>query len=191
MNPMWKILKWTGAFLLVMMVLRALTTPTTMGIATSDGQDAAFVLLVVFGMFAVIIWATGKAIGAVRKSRRDITLNISGGVVGNLNLGKVLGSLNSNIENLETHGNNKLAEVLSEISHCITASNTASEKVKMDLLEKLSFISSEASKEKGEQNKSVLKSVIESLDSTLSTISDIAGVWSKGKSILVGLLSLI
>jgi len=166
---------------------------------STAGGEAALTVFISLFFLAIIFYVFFKTIVKVirilvsfslRKRSKVIHLNISGGIIGNLNLGKVVGGMNANMSNLMTNGHEEVAETLKELVETLAQSSSINEHEKKDLLQKLAYVSDESVREKDERNNPVLSSVIESLDEGLSKIEALHGIWVRSKLLLTSFLCL-
>ncbi len=72
------------------------------------------------------------------------TFNISNSTIANLNLGNVVGDLNSSIQNLNTEGCNELAKEIRNMTEAIASSKDLKDDARRELLEHLAVVSAEA-----------------------------------------------
>ena len=116
---------------------------------------------------------------------RNIEININGGKVSNLNLGKIIGNVNNNIEELNKSGSYDITKSIKEITEAITQASTLNDDLKLEYLEYLKLLSEEAIKPKENRNYPVIRTVLKTIGAALSNISSIEQIWSTyGPSIL-------
>ena len=112
--------------------------------------------------------------------------------VGGINLNNIkvdsstIGELNTNyiqsvdvaITNLKQSGNDQLANAINILTDSVIASNDLQNKIKDELIEILSFISSEATAPPERQRKAIAKSVIKKFEDTLSVSTQLTQLWT-------------
>lgn len=118
-----------------------------------------------------------------KKSKRTfmkkVQINISGGQVGNLNLGKVSGDLNANLESIAQNGGDEVAMNLKELAEKILKSDSLSDGEKKSTIEEVNELTNQLSKPNEERKPVLIKSLTKSIDGILSTTKMIAPIWSK------------
>ena len=95
-----------------------------------------------------------------RQARLATTINISQSSVATLNLGTVVGELNSSIQTLTNAGQDDLAKSIRQLTEAITASPHFEESLRKDLLEHLALVSAEAALPAEKRKRGPLRSSI-------------------------------
>jgi hypothetical protein len=85
------------------------------------------------------------------KEEKNVTLNISHSTIAGLNLGTVIGDLTASVQTLDGSGQKELAERIKVLAEAIANSATVQEALRKEMLEHLSFVSSEASLPSGQR----------------------------------------
>lgn len=114
----------------------------------------------------------------------NMTINISGGQIGNLNLGEIIGDLQATLRAVTDQGGDTVAECLKQLSEAIVRSKGLEDSAKAESLDQVKEVASQAATEPAKRKKGILKSILATLKSTLSGINDIAGVWVHAEEIL-------
>ncbi len=138
-------------------------------------------------------WATAEQEERQRKAQARIatTVNISHSAVATLNLGSIVGELNSSIQILSNAGQGELAKSVGQLTEAITASPHFNETLRRDLLEHLALVSAEAALPVEKRKMGPLKSSIATLRSGLSVATQLVTLWQAVEQALkaVGILS--
>lgn len=99
--------------------------------------------------------------------------------VGILNTGEIH-QLDANIDLLKGRQDNKeLAKLINEFAQTIIDSNEIKTGIKNELIEHMTFISSEVSKPKSERKKNIAKTILSGIKETASTITVLIPLWEK------------
>lgn len=112
-----------------------------------------------------------------RQARPAMTINISQSTVATLNLGTVVGELNSSIQTLTNAGQDDLAKSIQQLTEAITASLHSEEPLRKDLLEHLALVSAEAALPAERRKMGPLRSSIGILRSSLSVATELFTLW--------------
>lgn len=105
------------------------------------------------------------------------TVHISNSTISNLNLGNVVGDLNSSIQQLDTEGRNDLAEALRNLTEAVGASGDLNDEIRKEMLEHLSIVSGEAAKPAGSRKMGPLKTSFEAIKSGLAVGTQLMMLW--------------
>ncbi|MBC8553117.1 MAG: hypothetical protein H8D23_26150 [Candidatus Brocadiales bacterium] len=104
--------------------------------------------------------------------------------IGALNTGNIQ-SVDASITNLKQSGNEQLANAIVTITDSVIASSDLQDKIKDELIEILSFISSEATAPPGQQRKGIAKSVIKKFEDTISVSATLTQLWATWRLVIV------
>ena len=104
-------------------------------------------------------------------------VHISNSTISNLNLGNVVGDLNSSIQQLSTEGRNDLAEALRKLTEAVGASEQMNDEVRKEVLEHLSIVSGEAAKPAGSRKMGPLKTSLEAVKSGVALGTQLLTLW--------------
>jgi Mg-chelatase subunit ChlD len=104
-------------------------------------------------------------------------VHISNSTISNLNLGNVVGDLNSSIQQLSTEGRNDLAEALRKLTEVVGASEQMNDEVRKEVLEHLSIVSGEAAKPAGSRRMGPLKTSLEAVKSGVALGTQLLTLW--------------
>jgi len=104
-------------------------------------------------------------------------INISHSTVGNINLGNVIGDLNSSIKQLTAEGYRELGDALQNLGEAILASKEIGNSEKKDLLEHAAFVSGEMALPSEQRKMGPVKTSIEALKSGVQVATQLVGLW--------------
>lgn len=119
-------------------------------------------------------------------------INISGATIGILNTGKIedAESISINITNLREMGQEQIATAIEKLAEAIKGSNELENIKKQEFIEQLGELSNQATLSSERRLRpSVLKSLTATLAASLSTVSDIAQIWSVWGPIIIAFFS--
>jgi len=111
-------------------------------------------------------------------------INISDSTIASLNLGTVVGDLTASIQTLNEHGQKDLADKIQTLTEAIAASTTVENAHRKELLEHLSFVSTEAALPPDRRKMGPLKSSVAFLRGGLTTATQLAALWPPIEEIL-------
>jgi len=115
---------------------------------------------------------------------QEITITVSGGQIGTLNLGTIVGNINNNLAALDHEGQKEVAEALKHIGEAILEDDRLDDSGKRDLTEHVQYLSEQAHKPKPERS-SIVKSALEHLEKALAVAGSAAGAWSQFGPVLL------
>ncbi len=104
--------------------------------------------------------------------------------IGELNAGNIQ-SVDASITKLKQGDNEQLANALVILTDSVIASGDLQNKTKDDLIEILSFISSEATAPPEQLRKAIAKSVIKKFEDTISVSAKLTQLWTTWKPVIV------
>jgi len=104
-------------------------------------------------------------------------ITISNSMVGNLNLGTVIGNLNSSIRQLTVEGHKDLGAALSKLSEAILISDELGDSAKKELLEHAAFVSGEMTLPEEQRKMAPVRTSIEMLKSGVLVASQLVTLW--------------
>ncbi len=105
--------------------------------------------------------------------------------IGNLNLGTVIGDLNSTINTLSAGGHGDLAGAIQQLSEAISANSTLGNK--KELLENLSFVSEQAALPPAKRKTSPIKAAWNAIEAGVGPVSSLIGLAEKVEVVLRGI----
>jgi hypothetical protein len=108
---------------------------------------------------------------------RVTTFNISHSTIANLNLGSVMGDLNSSIQHLNTEGRNELAEEFRKMAEAIGSSQDLNDDARKEMLENLSVVSEESAKPPEQRKMGPLKSSLVAIKSSIGIAAQLLAVY--------------
>ncbi len=123
-------------------------------------------------------------------SQQSISINVSGGQIGNLNLGKIIGNINTSLKSIEADAGDKVATAIKAVGDSILSSKDLSETSKKDALEQLDGLATEAKAAEPERKQGIAKSLLTSLDSLLATAGRAGEIWLKYKDVFHSLFQI-
>jgi hypothetical protein len=103
--------------------------------------------------------------------------NISYSTIANLNLGTVVGDLNSSIQQLNTAGQKALAEEFRKMTGAIGGSQDLNDEARKEMLEHLSVVSEESAKPPEQRKMGPVKSSLTALKSALGVAAPLFSVY--------------
>jgi hypothetical protein len=106
-----------------------------------------------------------------------MTVHISNSTISGLNLGNVVGDLNSSIQQLNTEGRNELADTLKKMTEAVAVSTELDDSVRKDVLEQLSVVSGEAAKPAEMRKMGPLKTSFEAVKSGVALGTQLLTLW--------------
>ncbi|MDP6924133.1 MAG: hypothetical protein QGI94_05035 [Candidatus Scalindua sp.] len=104
-------------------------------------------------------------------------IKVDSSIVGVLNTGSIQ-SVDASITNLKQGGNEQLAEALSTLTDSVIASSDLLDKTKDELIEILSYISSELTVPPEQIRKAIAKSVIKKFEDTINVSAKLTQLWT-------------
>lgn len=111
-----------------------------------------------------------------------ISINITGGSFGVLNVGKIVGNVKTNIESLASV-NGQIAEAFRNVIDVIET-NVDNHEEKRKILQKIELLTEQANLSPDLRNKDRIKKAFRSLSTSLNAIGSIASIWGQwGKQI--------
>lgn len=106
------------------------------------------------------------------------TINVDNSVIGSINTGRVK-QIEVAMNHIKNLGNDRLAETLKELTEKIIHTNELDIKAKNELIEQISFISSQATLPQNQQQSGIIKAIIKSFKNTISTSASLITIWDK------------
>jgi acyl carrier protein len=126
----------------------------------------------------------GNAGGALMKdSEQSVAINISGGQVGNLNLGKLRGNVKANLSSLVSQGGDEVAESFAKLLDAVQNNKSLSQTDRNASLEQIEELSRQAGLPADQRKVGIAQSLITSLTSLLGGVDSLALLWSQCVSI--------
>jgi hypothetical protein len=104
-------------------------------------------------------------------------VNIHGSTVAALNLGNVIGNIQSVIVSLQSGGNRELAEWLKALIEKVAAAEELGDG-RRDVIDSLTVIGEEAAKPQAERRVGVVRSLMRSVGAVLGHAAHLAQIWS-------------
>jgi hypothetical protein len=120
----------------------------------------------------------------LKEEPKVATLNISNSTIANLNLGNVMGDLNSSIQNLNAMGRNEVAEGLKGMTEAIASSQDLGDDARKDALEHLAIVSTEAAMPPEMRKMGPLKTSIAAIKSSIGVTAQLVSIWQGLEHIL-------
>lgn len=126
-------------------------------------------------------------LGLHREAVPVTSIHISNSTIATLNLGTVVGDLNSSIQNLTNQGHADMATAIQRLAEAIAASQELQDAQRRDLLEHLSLVGTEAEHPAESRRAGLLKSSISFLQTGLNITGQLATLWSAAEHALKAL----
>ena len=123
-----------------------------------------------------------RAILGSNESRR-ITVSVSGGQVGALNLGTVVGNIESNLNQIDTNDKD-LAEALKKLTEVVLKSGQLSSDEKKQITEQVEELSHQAAIPQAERKIGIVAGLSNAVAMALSHLSDFDKIWPVAKGLL-------
>jgi hypothetical protein len=111
------------------------------------------------------------------------TINVDNSVIGSINTGKVK-QIEVAMNHINNLGNEELASALKELTEKIISSSDLNINLKNEIIEQISFLSSQATIPKNKQQSSVIKAIINSIKNTISVSAALITIWDKLEPLL-------
>jgi hypothetical protein len=105
------------------------------------------------------------------------TFNISNNTIANLNLGNVVGDLNSSIQQLNTEGHKELAEVVRKMTEAVASSEELQDDARKEMLEHLAVVSEESAKAPERRKMGPLKSSLAAIKTGIGVAAQLFGIY--------------
>ncbi len=109
----------------------------------------------------------------------SVVINVSGGQIGSLNLGTIVGDIEVHLTSLKNQGGEELADTLRKLTEEVLASKKLNENEKLEATEQIEEITKQADLPDAGRKKGVMRSVISTLGSTLSVIEELKPLWER------------
>jgi hypothetical protein len=119
-----------------------------------------------------------------REESKTTTFNISNSTIANLNLGNVVGDLNSSIQHLNSEGRNEMAEGFRKMTEAIGSSQDLNDDARKELLEHLVVVSGEAAKPPEKRKMAPLKTSVEAIRSGIGIATQLLTLWEAAERAL-------
>lgn len=108
-----------------------------------------------------------------------ISVTISHSKVGNLNLGTIIGNVNSILVGLsDSEENAAFKQAIREIMEAVAQAEDLDDALKSEVVENLQFISNEATKPPQDQKKSIIRAILQGIGVSLNTAGSLASIWT-------------
>jgi hypothetical protein len=120
----------------------------------------------------------------LHKEENPVTFNISHSTIASLNLGTVVGDLTASVQVLNSQGQQELATVIQTLAEALAASTELQQDRRKELMEHLSFVSTEVALPPEKRKMGPLRSSIAVLREGLSVVGQLASLWAPAEQIL-------
>jgi hypothetical protein len=118
------------------------------------------------------------------ESARPIHFEIKNSQIGTLNLGTILGGVETNLTVLENRDAEEVSKGLTELTQAAIDDEDLIEDARRELIESISILSEEAAKEPEERRATIVTSVMNSLALMTSTAAGLATIWTTVEPVL-------
>ena len=105
-------------------------------------------------------------------------IKVSDSVIGSVNSGDVE-KIDVAMTNIQHSGNTKIADALKSLTETVLECKEITSDLKNELIQNLSFVSQQVSTPQGARKQGVLRSVLAGIKDGVSTVSSLAGLWTK------------
>ena len=117
------------------------------------------------------------SLGMHEPARPGVIISIQGSTVAALNLGNVMGNIQSVIVSLEDSGNRELAEGLKNLIEKVAAAEELGSQ-RRDVIDSLTVIGEEAAKPQTDRRTGVARSLMRSVGAALGHVANLAQIWT-------------
>lgn len=112
-------------------------------------------------------------------------VTVNGGNVGVINYGNV-NDIQVHLQTLVQNGNVGIADAMANLTNAILNANDVAESQKNELLEKIAFLTEQASVPTAQRKPGIIKSIISAVKEGADAISSIASAWGAVEPVLYG-----
>ncbi len=117
-------------------------------------------------------------LGLHREGEQNVTtFNISNSTIAGLNLGNVIGDLNSSIQHLNTEGHTALGGEVAKLTEAVAASTELDDGARKEVLEHLAVVTAEAAKPTEQRRMGPLKTSVEAIRSAILVGTQMVTLW--------------
>ena len=113
------------------------------------------------------------------------TVNVTGGTVGAINFGNV-NEIQVSLQALTQNGETGVADAMASLTNAILQSDEIAEDQKNELLEKVAFLSSQATATPAERKPGMIKSMVSAVKEGAGAVASVAGAWAAVEPLLAG-----
>ena len=110
-------------------------------------------------------------------------INVDNSVVGSINTGEIK-RLDITMDHIKTQGNKELVTALKEFTEAVFAEASLDIAIKNQIIEQLSFLTSQSILPKEKRKSGIVKAVLLGLKDTVSTIASLVVLWGKLQPLL-------
>lgn len=110
-------------------------------------------------------------------------IKVDQSVIGAINTGEVK-RIDVTMDYINTFGNNELVKALKEFTQAVIDEKKIEIKMKNEIIEHISFLTSQAALPKEKQKTSIVKTVLSAIKDTISTIASLMLLWGKLQPLL-------
>ena len=116
-------------------------------------------------------------------------IRIDNSVVGSLNTGTI-GSIEVNISQLKTGGNDQASAALGNLTEKIAGADDIDAAKKNELLDQVAFLTEQAAEAAKDRRPGMIKAATETLAASANAVTSVAGAWQAAEPILRSLFGL-
>jgi len=117
------------------------------------------------------------SLGVYEPAKPTITVNISGGIVGALNLGTVVGDMNTAMGSLQARGGEELAQALKRLTEAVVKAEELGEQ-RREIVEALALVTEQAALSPEHRKVGVVNALLTRWQPVLVAASSVAEVWT-------------
>lgn len=126
-----------------------------------------------------------------KTDNKHISIHFSGQQsIGNLNLGEIVGNVNSHLEELNFKGQIELSQAFKSITRAVTESSQIDDSKKLEYAEYLKLLSEEANKPIDKRNNAVIKTIMTVLGKGLEIGGNLSEIWGTFGSQIISFFNL-
>ncbi len=117
---------------------------------------------------------------------RHVTINMYGGAVGNLNLGQLIGTIETHVNAVSGPDADQLRAAVKELVEATSRDARLSNKERTEVLEALDMVSEEAAKLVAERRGTVIRRALAAIPVVLNTATEAKTVWDTFGPVITG-----
>jgi len=110
-------------------------------------------------------------------------IKVDNSVVGSINTGQVR-QIDVAMDNIKIAGNEQLASLLKEFTEAVLAEKQLTAELRNELVEQLSFISSQCVLRKEARKPTIVRSILKRIEEIVTTVKSLAAIWAPLSAIL-------
>jgi hypothetical protein len=104
-------------------------------------------------------------------------IKVDSSVIGSINTGQVK-QIDVAMDNIKAEGNEQLVDSLTKFTEAVLAEKALDAKLKSELIEQLSFVTSQCVSPKQLRKPTIIKTVLQQIDKVATKVATLAPLWS-------------